>query len=225
MFCTQCGRKCEPDDRFCIDCGTPLVVEFIPDSPKKKGRLWVPIVLLAVMMTVGISAFFLFRGYSDPEMPWFTLRNGVLYFDSTLYDGGEELTVPATIDGHAVERISTYCFSSAEDIAVIHLPEGIDQIGDYAFSQCSHLRAVKLPETVSKIGIGVFYGCNSLEAVYIPGSLTHAGMAVFTDCTALQHVFYSGSAQQWEALHIDYLPENTSIYLVDGDSYEEYLQP
>lgn len=227
MYCTQCGNQCEPGDRFCIECGTPLMEQQLPPGAKetRKGRIWVPIVVMIVMMAIGIGAFFAFRGYSDPETPWFTLRNGVLYFEANAYDGGQKLTVPATIDGHEVKQISDYCFSAAEGITEIHLPEGVEYIGSFAFSQAPNLQAVKLPESVVELGDGVFYGCVELEAVYIPGTVEYIGYETFVECSNLKHVFFGGTGEQWEAFLMEPLPENAKLYLVDGDNYKEYFTP
>lgn len=224
MFCTQCGTPIENGMHFCTVCGTPAFEQPIPPGAKetKKGRFWVPILLLVLMTAVGIGAFLAYRDYSDPEMPWFTLRNGVLTFDPYFHDASSTITVPATIAQQPVKELTDYCFAAQEGVTEVILPEGLAFIGSYAFAQMPDLRAVKIPEGVSEIGHGVFYDCQKLEAVSLPGSLTYIGLETFTGCNELQHIFFSGTAQQWEDLKIGPLPENTTVYLVNGDSYEAY---
>ena len=224
MYCTQCGNPISDDQHFCTACGAPSFQQPVPPGAKetKKGRFWVPILLLILMAVVGIGAFYAYRDYSDPQMPWFSLRNGVLTFDESLYDGTSTLTVPQTIADQPIQELTDYCFYGAVGITEVVLPQGIKRIGNYAFVQMPDLKSVKIPEGVTYIGHAVFYDCENLQAISLPGSLSSVGLELFTECPNLKYIFFNGTAQQWENLSIQTLPENTKIYLVNGQSYEEY---
>ncbi len=224
MFCPQCGEKNTDESRFCSCCGNPLHTfpanppEEIPAAPRK-GRLWPPLVILAVLFAAGLALFLWIRmpaAATDPQMPWFSVQDGVLYFDADLYTGSSELTVPAVIAGQQVTAISDRCFSGSTDLTAVFLPEGISHIGDSAFAQCSSLRGILIPESVKSLGLGVFYNCRKLEAVCIPYAVKTAGADIFAGCTSLRHVFYPGPMEAWEQLRILPPSGETRIYCHDG---------
>ena len=75
MFCKKCGRSLTENDKFCLDCGTPVdqmeekIVFAQAEAPapvkKSKAKLLVPVV--AVVAVVGIVAALLLSGvFADP---------------------------------------------------------------------------------------------------------------------------------------------------------------
>lgn len=228
MFCPYCSGY-NPDGRTaCCHCGgtfrivpatdTPEAKEPVPSA--KKGRLWPPVLMLALLFTLGLALFFLIRplpeGVCDPAMPWFTVRDGVLYFDESDYVGGSELTIPATIMGQPVTAIADDCFSGCSQLTGIFLPEGIQSIGDRAFENCASLRGIMLPESLRSIGKEAFAGCSALEAVCLPYGAQVLGRRIFRNCDRLIHIFYPATVEEWRKLTLDDLDENTMIYCVDG---------
>ena len=212
MQCPVCGHEATPGHRFCALCGTVI--------PTRKPRWWPPVLALVLMFAAGLSAFLLIRFDSrfttDAAMPWFAVKDGVLYFDSSLYDGSNELTVPATIGGQPVTAISDYCFRDCDSLTAIHLPEGITSIGAYAFYDCDGLRGIRLPETLTWLGDQAFAGCNALEAVCIPYSLKQAGSLVFAGCTNLNCIFYPAPIAQWKAIGITGFRSGVTVCCADG---------
>ncbi len=214
FICPSCGQAAENTDRFCFSCGAALT------PPPKKGRWWPPVVALVLIFAIGLGVFLALRPEplvtTDASMPWFTVRDGVLYFNNTLYTGGSELTVPSSIGGQAVTAIGDSCFAFSTQLTAIHLPEGITYIGTDAFWGCESLRGIRLPETVTAIGDYVFDDCYSLEAICLPAALTQFGSNMFADCYSLSYVFYSGSLAQWKALGIGEFAPGTILSCTDG---------
>lgn len=75
MFCKKCGRSLTENDKFCLDCGTPVdqmeeeIVFAQAEAPapvkKSKAKLLIPVV--AVVAVVGIVAALLLSGvFADP---------------------------------------------------------------------------------------------------------------------------------------------------------------
>lgn len=199
------------------ECSLPAEPE--APAPPKKGRLWPPALILAVMFAVGLTLFLCLGAFgvsSDAAMPWFTVRSGVLYFDESLYTGSSELTVPASIGGQAVTSVSDGCFAGCNALTTVKLPEGIVTIGSEAFAGCSSLRGIKLPETLTDIGEKAFLNCPKLEAICIPYSVNQVGSHAFLGCSGLRHIFYPGPIEAWKALNIGNISQEARVYCADG---------
>ena len=214
MFCSQCGHALQEQDRFCCMCGNPIPL------PKRKARLWPAALALVLIFALGLSAFLLVRPQTGPvnddTMPWFTLKNGTLYFDKTRYTGGSELTVPEQIHGQTVTNISDSCFEGCDQFTMIYLPENLQHIGESAFYGCTGLRGIKLPESLESIGSYAFGGCINLEAVCIPYSLEQIGGNPFYQCNKLVYFFYPGPAEDWYALPLGNLRSDSYVQCADG---------
>lgn len=213
-FCSSCGQPIEKTDRFCFSCGEPL------EQPVKKGRWWPPVLALVLIFAIGLGVFLQFRTEpyvtTDPAMPWFTVLDGVLYFDETLYTGSSTLTVPSSIGGQSITAIGDSCFAYCTEPVTVELPEGITYIGANAFQGCENLRGIQLPETVTTLGDRAFAECSSLEAICLPAALTRFGRDTFTDCDSLSYIFYSGTLSQWQALRIGKFAPGTILSCTDG---------
>ena len=213
MVCSKCGQAMPDENSFCTMCGAPL-------QPAKKGRLWPAFLVLALIAVFGFGAFLLIRPAAlpvqDAAAPWFSVSDGVLYFDQDLYTGSEQLTVPETVGGQTVTAISDRCFADCTELIIIHLPETVTSIGDSAFSGCSNLRGIKLPESLTTIGDSAFSQCIRLEAVCIPYSLKNIGDNLFSHCHSLSYFYYPGPLAEWYDLPFGQLPEDSSVYCADG---------
>ncbi len=215
MFCPFCGEAADENIQICPCCGASLL------PPKaKKGCLWPAFLALVLIFAFGLGIFLLFRPEititTDPSAPWFSLRNGSLYFDEFAYDGSGELTVPATLGGQTVTALSDGCFYDCDSLIAIHLPDTLTYIGADAFALCDSLRAVQLPESLEALESGAFYDCPSLEALSIPASLKAAGSEIFTGCESLSYLFYSGSLASWKSLGFYDIPRGAVLYCTDG---------
>ena len=220
MFCIKCGNYCPEGDTFCAQCGTALPEN--QTAPKKKGRLWVPMVIMLVFIVIGFSAFFLIRETVDPDMPWFGVKYGTLSFHEDSYTGGSNLDVPAAIMGEPVINIDDYCFSNIHSIEVITVQEGVQSVGAAAFANARGLRAVNLPKSVTSVGTGAFANCVDLEAVCFSASVEYMDASDFLGCENLRYIYFYGTQNQWKNTFNGAAPEGVTIYLTDGDSYQEY---
>ena len=189
-------------------------------APKPKARRWPAVLALVLIFALGFSIYLLSRPLTGPvtdeTMPWFTLQNGVLYFDEAKYTGGSELTVPETINGQTVTAISDACFADCDQFVMIHLPNTITQIGDSAFYGCTNLRGMKLPESLTTIGSLAFGDCVNLEALCIPYSLTDIGDDPLYRCDKLHYFFYPGPLEDWYNLSLGDLQDNSYVHCADG---------
>lgn len=193
--------------------------DFSPAAvPVRKGRLWPPILLLAIMAVIGTAIYFLSLPASgrDPAAPWLRVEDGILSFDPQLYTGGATLTVPDTVGWQKVTALSDRCFADCDQLTTVILPDTLTQVGAEAFSGCERLRCIFLPEGVTEIGARAFYNCPSLEAVCIPGSVAEIGTEAFYRCPGLKHIFYTGTQTDWAALYNAPIARRTSVYCLDG---------
>ena len=185
---------------------------------EKKGRHWVPLLLMTVLALCCTALFYAIPMDRDlaPATPWFSVEEGILYFDQTQYTGGSELTVPAQIDGQTVTAISKECFRGCSTLTSIHLPDTLGAIGEGAFRNCTGLRGIEIPEGVAFIGRDTFSGCNALEAVCISNKLQLIGSGVFDGCTKLRYVYFLGNFREWALLYREFLDPNVVISCDDG---------
>ncbi len=190
-----------------------------PQLPKKKRR-FVPYLILSILFVIGLTAFILIPyeapALSDPDMPWFSIKDGVLQYDAALYTGSEELTVPKTVAGQTVTSIGGGCFAGDDYITTVKLPETVSSIGQSAFADCTRLRGIFIPESVTEISAAAFRGCAALESVCIPYSVATIGSDAFDGCVKLAHIFYTGPHASWAALYNEPISDTTSIYTANG---------
>lgn len=197
------------------DCETLL-----PEQPPK-GRLWVPMSILAVLFSLGLIVYLLTGSAAgtDAGMPWFTVKNGELYFDKSLYTGSSELEVPETIGGQTVTTLSRGCFYDCDSLTTVFLPESVTEIGSQAFAGCDNLRGILLPAAVTRIGTEAFYGCTALEAISLAENVQSIGEDAFTGCSRLRYIFYNSLMDRWISLYHQEIGPETRIYTKDGILY------
>ena len=219
MYCNHCGHPHAGPDRFCINCGAAL---------EKKGRHWVPLLIMAVLAVCCSVLFYLIpmeagepaTRLTDREMPWFSLENGVLYFDETAYTGSDELVIPSQISGAAVIAISDGCFRDCDELTAVYLPQTLEAIGENAFEGCTDLRGMEVPESVAFIGKSAFAHCSGLEAICLSGKLRYIGDGAFDGCGGLRYVYFLGDFAQWAALYPDFIAPEVIISCDDGKFYQ-----
>lgn len=195
---------------------------------EKKGRHRVPLLIMTVLALCCTALFYAVpMGKAEPavnlyseEMPWFSLADGILYFDGTKYTGGSQLTVPSQIGGADVTAIGDGCFRDCETLTAVYLPDTLKAVGEYAFSGCTALRAMDVPESVAFIGKGAFSNCTALEAVCIPGQMQHIGANAFDGCSCLRYVYFLGNFQDWTGLYRDFMDPDVVISCEDGKFYQ-----
>lgn len=244
MLCHHCGQPVLEDSKFCSVCGQKLVtVEIeirlpesepavsssdprhaaapLPPAPSKKGTLRVPLLILAGLCVLGLVLFALFPGDNASSTPAgsadpFTNENGYLYFNESLYDGPEELTVPKTVDGIPVTNIGEYCFDDCDRLTTVKLPETVKYVEWRAFCDCDNLRGIVLPEGLLYIGGEAFADCSELEAIRIPASVETIESSAFDWCGKLKYVFFDGTQAQWKQAFEGAYDSDAIVYCSDG---------
>ena len=228
MFCPNCGASCGEDHRFCMYCCTDLHPEagevIVTPPPVKKGSRWAPILILIVLSAIGIGVFFATAAWNSPavqsDTPWFSLRNGVLSFDDSLYTGGSEITVPSEINGEPVLKLADGCFAYCEEIITVYLPDSLEVIGHCAFEGCTTLRGIYIPEGVTYIGEAAFYDCTALEAISIPYSTHYIDLDAFDNCNSLYYIFYPGTIDEWTLVYDEFINPYTGVSCQDGSFHQ-----
>ncbi len=222
MICPICGNDYRGQSPFCPVCDSPL-----SDVPyRKKGRHWVPILIMALIFAFGTGLFFLLPGTPAPAtdaaqaVPWFRIEDGILHFEETGYTGGSELVIPESIDGMTVTALAEGCFENCTGLTSVTLPQTLLAIGEDAFRGCTALRGIEIPESVVFIGKGAFSGCSSLEAVCVYDNLKRIGTGAFSGCSKLFYIYYSGYFRDWDALYGEFINPYTTVISQDGTFYQ-----
>ncbi len=216
--------EADPEQGFATEAPKILIPEPPPVSRKaeevpapKKGRLWPPLLICAVMFAIGIAAFFLIStAPQDPAMPWYRVTDGVLYFDSSRYSGPEELVIPSQLAGETVTAIGEGAFAYCDAITTVTIPDTVTHIRDGAFFGCTNIRGVMIPESVIFVGSEAFRSCTALEAICIPYTVKTMGSNALSGCTGLKYIIYPGPHSAWKELYPEVLAPKVEIHTADG---------
>lgn len=225
MYCYNCGNLIDQEDHYCRFCGKNLQLASRP----KIGTLWIPILLMVLLCGLGIGLFFALPYSTDSasgvhassQSPGcFTLENGTLFFDSALYQGDSDLTIPEYIDGEKVIALSEGCFENCTGLTSVELPETLEIIGIGAFRGCTALRGIRIPESVDRIGAEAFSGCISLESVCLSDTLDYIGPGAFHECNKLYYIMFLGQHRDWVELYDEFITPYTGVFCDDGSYYQ-----
>lgn len=99
------------------------------------------------------------------------------------------ITIPTTLRGIPVTRISAEAFYDNALLKDVTIPGNIVSIGDRAFAKCRNLKNLTFLEGVRQIdGADAFQWCTSLHTVTIPKSLNYFRCRTFRDCFNIKRV-------------------------------------
>ena len=107
----------------------------------------------------------------------------------TKYNGSDsEVTIPSTLDGLMVQKISSGAFKNNTTLERVVLSEYIEAVESEVFRGCTNLTSATLDNALSVVDSYMFYGCTSLTEVTIPSGVTTIGGYAFSGCTGLTEV-------------------------------------
>ena len=227
MICPNCQTCCADSARFCSTCGTALL--YAPEPPKpKKGTRWIPVLILFLISVAGLILFFAtadssapIRVVSSPDSSWFSVKDGKLHFEESLYTGGSELEVPSEIAGVPITALSENCFYNCENLTAVILPDSLLSIGDGAFYGCTSLRGIYIPASVQTIGEEAFYGCTALEAICIHNSMNSIRRNAFDNCNRMSYIYFTGTHGEWTVLYSEFINPYVTVFCKDGSFYQD----
>lgn len=214
----------EPEDFYYYEEFEDDEYEFVPLWNRVKNFFVRPVTILVVMFALGLGLYIATAepAASPPEIPWFQVENGLLYFDASAYTGSAELVVPGTIDGQTVTGLGNGCFYDCDGLTTVHLPDTLTYVGESAFADCDSLRGIYLPVGVAQIGANAFRDCAALEAVSLSGNVKSIGSHAFTGCSDLNYIFFNSTVAHWVSMYRADIGPSTHVYARDGVLYQGY---
>lgn len=75
------------------------------------------------------------------------------------------------------------------------IPKGIKVLGERCFSFANSIQKIVIPDTVTTIKKGAFYNNKSLETVVIPSSVKTVEDGAFAGCDSLKEVYYTSDSR------------------------------
>ena len=155
MFCKKCGRSLTENDKFCLDCGTPVdqmqeevvftTMETTASAPVKKSKAKLLIPIVAVVVLVGIVAAVLLSGAfgSDASSLFEAIANSVSAWNET------SRTDPETVAwlAESQEEYSGEMTVWLEDFPDLVQLEGFGIRADFDYSQSQRYFGMNLAPT------------------------------------------------------------------------------
>lgn len=161
---------------------------------KKDKPLYLPLLLIAALIGIFLSAMFLFDFGASNKGP--ESDNG----------GGTQIGIPGEVATFELQYQSngdgTCSVTGYDNQAPTHLeipsvaPNGdrVTAIADNAFFGCYEVQEVFLPESVEYIGLNAFEQCNNLQIVSMPG-VTYIAHYAFKECPVLMRIEQADSLE------------------------------
>jgi hypothetical protein len=199
----------------------PQQLQSIGESAFSSCKSLTEVALPASLTTYGTNVFSGCTNLSaivpDPENPYFSQKDGVLY-DKTFHT---VIEVPYGITSceiaDTVTTIPESVFSYHQKLERVVLPDSVTEIGELAFASCSQLQEVVLSEHLTSIGRMAFIECTALETLDMPNTVTELGTAAFGLCTSLKTLKFSTGISEVHA-EVVYIE-----FASDDDATEEPL--
>ena len=172
------------------------------------------LLILLVVLGLGLAAA------EEPEFV-FDTWNGYNIL-KTYRGAGGEVTVPESVDGYTVARVSMELFSGKKaDVTGIVFPDTLQYLDDSVVNSMTALTHVELPEGLLVIGSNNFVYCPQITEVTLPSTVRFIGEGCFKS-EGLSTLTFTGPVPLMDDGFSLWNPEDSTIYVPD-DLYEEYL--
>ncbi len=158
---------------------------------KKCMKLCLSVLLLVMLIVLTACSRISFgeKEYLERDGLLYRLsEDGLSYSVAGYTDIGDEVTVPAEIDGIPVTELGNSAFYNAETLKRVNLPSSIKKIDDYAFDNCYLLESPLLPSGVEFIGFNAFSDCTSIKSLILPNSLVEIESNAFERCSSIERI-------------------------------------
>lgn len=152
-----------------------------------------------------------YRGYIivDPSNNYYSSENGILYNkNKTVLLEYPNNKIGVYVMPNTVKKITSYAFSSCNNIESITFSSNLDTIADYSFT-LSNINSLVIPSSVRYINNFAFYnskiitlrdasklnsiekstyeGCTLMTSMNIPSSVTSIAERVYKNCSSLKY--------------------------------------
>lgn len=149
-------------------------------------RLGMLCVLAIGLMGPGYAAT-VYTALSGGKTWTYTLDNSQNATIMGVDDSTGTLSLPATLDGHAVVAIGPSAFEGAAMTGVT-IPDSVRSIGNEAFQKCISMTNVTVGNGVTIIPDSCFMGCTKLNQISLGTSVSEIKESSFSGCQALKEI-------------------------------------
>ena len=147
----------------------------------------------------------------------FQIPDGVEEIGAAAFSGAKlsDVTIPGS-----VTDIGYAAFLDCQQLQSVTLPGSVQSMGNQLFAYCNNLVEATIGDGISVIPTMIFDNCTALTSVSIPRTVTLIKNRAFIGCDALETVHYAGSAEEWEAVTIEYNNEalNNANFYFNGET-------
>lgn len=166
---------------------------------------------LAMMLALALCLLVNPAPAEEPQWSYNTL-NMYLELEGSL---SGDVSVPAEVDGYAVNAIESGTFSSNNEITSLTMPATLRAIQDGAISWMDSLTSVTLNDGLEYIGSS-FRNCNALTSLTIPASVRIVDGAIGS-CPNLKEIRFEGACPIFVNTNwcFDWMSDDYVIYVPD----------
>ena len=171
---------------------------FLAKRRKLSTPLFVSLFLGVLLCLTPAFIFLQTVNFDNNRNQQFHLKNVLYEFTDSNYNektpvnvigydgvGGQNIVIPATLDGHPVKAVKAEAFKQNLFIESLTVASGVE-IEARAFAECPFLKKVVLQGTAI-VREEAFYNCDSLVSVQAQ-NVQEIGAKAFYDCSALKSV-------------------------------------
>ena len=141
--------------------------------------------------------------------------------------GGDDVTIPANVNGKPVTKINYEVFNQRDDVTGVSLPEGIEYIGNKAFAE-SGITSISLPNSITGVGDMAFASCPALTSISIGTGVSAVSSNSFSNCPNLASITVDAGNTALKAIgDVLFSASGTTLYVcaAKGATSGDYVVP